>query len=214
MGFALLVALGLRRLRLGRLQILGRAAAPTLACLGLVLALAAGNAVQQIHWASDLLLFSRGAEIAPHNPGALTNLGMELAVRHYPAQAVTVLRQALALYPDNWHANYNLGYTFMLQHQYAQAEPYLEQAIRVAPYSAEQFAYLGVAQMELGKLQPAEGNLRQAIQRSPRAHHYHYLLGMILEKQGRKAEAMEQYRAELGINPNDADARNAVGSGQ
>ncbi len=214
MGFSLLVALGLRHLRVGQAQILSRAAAPTLACLGLAMALAVGNAVQQIHWATDLLLFSRGAEIAPQNPGALTNLGMELAVRHYPAQAVTVLRRALALYPDNWHANYNLGYTFMLQHQYTEAEPYLEQAIRIAPFSAEQFAYLGVAEMELGNLQEAEGNLRQAIQRSPRAHHYHYVLGMILEKQGRKAEAQEQYRAELSIDPKDADARKAVGAGE
>ncbi len=214
MGFSLLVALGARHLRVGQAQILSRAAAPILACLGLAMALAVGNAVQQIHWATDLLLFSRGAEIAPQNPGALTNLGMELAVRHYPAQAVNVLRQALALDRNNWHANYNLGYTFMLQHQYAEAEPYLEQAIRIAPLSAEQFTYLGVAQMELGKLEAAEGNLRQAILRSPRAHHYHYVLGMILEKQGRKAEAQEQYRAELGIDPNDADARKAVGAGE
>lgn len=211
-GFSLLVGVGARHLRVGQAQILGRAAAPTLACLGLAMALAVGNAVQQIHWATNLLLFSRGAEIAPQNPGALTNLGMELGARHYPAQAITMLRQALALSPDSWHANYNLGYTFMLQHQYAEAEPYLEQAIRVAPDSAEQYAYLGVAQMELGKLPAAETNLRQAIQRSPRGHHYHYVLGMILEKEGRKVEAQAEYRAELGIDPNDADTRKALGA--
>ena len=201
-GFAMLAALGLRKL--------GRPAASMVAALAVVAALAISTGAQQMHWASSLLLYSRGATVAPQNPAALINLGTELAARQHPEEAITVLQRALKLKPDSWHANYNLGYTYMLLHRYAEAEPRLQSAARLQPYGADQFAYLGIAQMELGKLPEAESNLRQAIARAPAGHHFHYALGLILEKQGRKAEALAEFQAELKVDPNDAEAKAAV----
>ena len=203
-GFVLLAALALRRLRQWR------PAASTAVALVVVTALAISTGAQQLHWASSLLLYSRGASVAPRNPAALIHLGTELAERQHPEQAIIVLKRAVELKPDSWYANYNLGYTLLLLHRYADAEPYLQKAATSQPYGAEQFAYLGIAQMEQGKLAEAEGNLRQAIAREPTGHHFHYALGLILERQGRKPEALAEFQAELKVDPNDVDAKEAV----
>jgi tetratricopeptide (TPR) repeat protein len=207
MGFAILLAAGLRRLPAGRRKLFGSPASQVAAALFIVLALAASNALQQLHWADNLLLYSRGVTVAPHNPRGLTNMGVELGMRGQYPKAVPFFLRALQQEPSFWFANYNLGYTYLRMSDYRQAERYLQTAIRLQPASAQQYAYLGTAQMWLGELNEAAASMREAIRRNPEGRRYHYALGVILEKQGSRSAAAAAFRAELAQNPQDAEAR-------
>jgi tetratricopeptide (TPR) repeat protein len=207
MGFAILMATGLRRLPASRRKLFGSPASQVAVALLIVVALAASNAFQQLYWADNLLLYARGVTVAPHNPRALTNMGVELGMRGRYQQAVPFFLRALALKPDFWFANFNLGYTYLRMSDYRQADRYLRTATRLQPNSAQQYAYLGTAQMWLGKLDEAAQSMREAIRINPQGRRYHYALGVILEKQGDRSAAAAAFRAEVAQNPEDAEAR-------
>jgi tetratricopeptide (TPR) repeat protein len=207
MGYAILLASGLRRLPASRRKLFGSPASQVAAALLIVVALAACNAFQQLYWADNLLLYARGVTVAPRNPRALTNMGVELGMRSQYQKAVPFFLSALQQEPSFWFANYNLGYTYLRMSDYRQAERYLQVATRLQPNSAQQYAYLGTAQMWLGKLDEAARSMREAIRIYPQGRRYHYALGVILEKQGDRGAAAAAFRAELAQNPEDAEAR-------
>lgn len=61
--------------------------------------------------------------------------------------------------------------------------------------------------MKLGDLSKAESAVRQAAQRQPQREQYRYALGLIFEQEGKLAEAAQEFKATVAINPNNADAR-------
>jgi tetratricopeptide (TPR) repeat protein len=208
-GFALLLACAIRRVPGPEHGVLNVPLAQAAIATVIVAALAVGNVMQQGHWASNLLLFYRGTRIAPHNPIALTGLGIELGKRRQYDKALALLHDAMD--QDAWdqHTNFSLGYTYYLMGRYIEAEPYLERGVQIRPEDvhADQFAYVAMTELKLGKLPKAEWAIRQSVQRQPHSEKYHYALGLILEQQGKAADAARAFEATLAINPGNADAR-------
>jgi Flp pilus assembly protein TadD len=184
------------------------------AAIILVIALAAANLVQQVYWASNIVLFTRGVSVAPRNPTGLTNLGIEFGKRQQYPQAIELIQRALRENPDDWHANFSLGYTYFLMGRTAEAEPLIEKAVRLHPDDADpdQWAYLGMTAMRLGDTTKAEWAVRGALKRRPDVPRYHHALALILEQQNRKPEAAEEFRETLKYDPSNADARNRLAS--
>jgi len=208
-GFALIVACIVRRLPDHSESVLGIPHAQAAAAMVLVGLLAFANVTQQGHWASSLLLFYRGAHVAPHNPIALTGLGTELGKRQQYDKALALLQDSFEQDPGDPHTNFILGYTYFLMGRYKEAETFLDRGVTLRPEDthADQFAYVGMAELKIGNLDKAEWAIRQAMQRQPGIEKYHYALGLVLEQEGKRTEAAGAFKDALAINPSNADAR-------
>ena len=211
-GFALLVATALRGIPADNRLIAGMPTRQFGAALVLIIALAAANLVQQVHWASDLLLFTRGVTIAPNNPIALSNLGIQFGKRKRYAEALALIGRARQENPRDWHANFSLGYTYLEMGRPADAEPLIEKAMQSRGDEADpdQWAYLGIAALRIGNLSKAEWAVRTAIRRKPDVARYHHALGLILEQENRPSEAAAEFRETLKYDPSNADAQSRL----
>ncbi len=211
-GFAMLVATAVRMIPADDRVVAGMPARQFAAALIVVLALAATNLVQQVYWASNIVLFTRGVNIAPRNPTALTGLGMEFGKRGKYDDAMALMQRALKENPNDWHANFGIGYTYLQIGKPAEAEVLIEKAIRLWAGSEDpdQWAYLGMAALRIGDVQKAEWAVRNAIRRRPDVARYHHALGLILEQQHRPADAATEFRETLKYDPNNADARDRL----
>jgi tetratricopeptide (TPR) repeat protein len=209
MGFGLILAVALGRIREGARTFMGMPMLRAALVAVIVIAMAASTAAQQVHWASNLLLFARGLQVAPHNPVALTSLAIELGKRKQYDKTIALLNESLREDPASWHTIFSLGYTYYVLGRNEEAEPLIEKALSLHPVDADadQWAYLGMTEMRLNNLPKAEWALRNAIRRKPNRAHYHHALGLILEQENRPADAAAEFRETLKYDPANADAR-------
>lgn len=205
LGFALLVALFIRELA-RRLPPGQRTILPVAFSSGIVLVFAALTVSQQMQWASDILLYSRGVESAPANITVRENLANALLEANQPAQAIPLYVDVLNHNPAFWASNYNLGFAYYKIAEYTDAETFLRRAIGISPTDADQYIYLALAQLHLNKLSEAEENALQAIARNPHASGYHFGLGMIYETEEEPGRAAAEFRAELEEHPDSGPA--------
>jgi len=176
----------------------------------IAMALLALTVYQSLFWADDLVLYSRGVQIAPNNNLAMNNLANELEQRHMYAQAISMYARVLERNPTFYLANYNLGYVSYESGNYEQGERFLKRAAVLDPTDAETYYFLAKCEMQLGELNDAETNLHRAIVVDQRLLGPRYTLGVLLKQEGRNREALDYFRAELVKNPSDANARHEV----
>jgi len=200
-GFALLVALAIRRLRAGSAELFGIPAVRALACFAIAGALAAATAVQSIHWANNLLLYHYGVQQAPRNALARMHLATEMMTRGDITSAMRLFNEAHDLAPDSWRANFVLGFAYLEIGRPTEAEQYFRSAARIQPDAADQYTYLAVALMRQDRLDEAEAAARRALELWPGGPGFHFVLGNVLEKKGDAAAARSAYLAELKIDP-------------
>jgi tetratricopeptide (TPR) repeat protein len=204
-GFALLGAIALQAVR-RRLegaampQLLGQPLALTLVLLAIASAYGIATARQNVQWASTLLLYTRGFEVAPNNIHTVAPLSRELTRRGRLEEAVPLLERAAALAPQDWHAHFILGQTCFVVHRYADAEKYLLQAIALDQHSAAEFFYLGLARLELHRPQEAEAPLRRAIELLPQGKGLHAALARAYREMGDAGAAKREADAEEAVS--------------
>ena len=94
----------------------------------------------------------RAVELYPDNVSALTTLADVLSqVTHGSAEALAVLRRALALNPESAFAHRLTGDIYLDLHQYAEAERWLLQALAITPEDPWPILQLGLARAGLGR---------------------------------------------------------------
>lgn len=172
-----------------------------------VLALAAVNLDQQVYWANDMVLFAHGAQVAPHNAAALTDFGVELGNHGRLESALPVLEDAVRQDANSWYAVASLAYTEYVLNRNAEAEAHFRKSVQLMPGPVEQYLYLGIVSSRLKKYDESEWALREAIRRQPQTPRYHMALALVLQQEGKLAEAAEAARQELQIDPAAEDAR-------
>jgi len=177
-GFVILCALAIRQLPHAKLQ-----AALVAAIAALLLA---GTITQQLNWASDLLLYTRGTSIAPSNLVARNNLGNALLERGRYPDAVAVYQQVLKQDPNFWMATYNLGYVSYRLHKFDDAEQYLSRAIVLNPNDADEYFVRGASRVESGHVDAGIADLKRAVQMRPDAEPYRAMLRQAIERQPQK----------------------------
>lgn len=176
-GFVILCALAVRQFRPVKLQA---------ALAGVAVALfLAGTLTQELNWASDLLLYTRGVNIAPRNSVARNNLGNALLERGRYPDAVAVYQQVLKQDPNFWMATYNLGYVSYRLHKFDDAEQYLSRAIVLNPYEADQYFVRGASRVESGHVDAGIADLKRALEMRPDAEPYRAMLRRALQGQPR-----------------------------
>jgi tetratricopeptide (TPR) repeat protein len=204
-GFALLIAVLIRELgqRLPEMQ-----GAILLVALAAILGgtFAALTVTQQMQWASDILLYTRGLESAPANLTVRDNLASALLNANQPARAIPLYLEVLNRNPDFWRSTYNLGFAYYKTAQFQAAEYYFQRAIRINPSDSDQYIYLALAQLELKKFPEAAENARRAIAGSPNTRGYHFVLGLIFKAGGDRARAAAEFRIEIAEHPENTAA--------
>lgn len=200
-ALALLLAVAVRKLKGGHARLFGQPAVQVAAVAVLTCFFGAATAMQSVYWANNLLLYSRGVQVAPRNMLAWDHLGTEWMARNRLDLALEMYHHALEIDPNDWNTNFALGVAYSTVGKLPEADRYLSRACEVRSGYANQFYYLGAVRMRMGKLKEAEAPLRRALEIWPAAVGYHQALGSVLEREGDLAGARDEFRAELANNP-------------
>ncbi len=203
LGFAIMVAIGLRRCAFGTRSIFSVPAISVAGALTIILALSVATSMQMVYWANDILLFRRAVEIAPGNLMGFNQLGQALARRGRNAEAVYVFEQVLNKDPENGAALYHVGLAKFFNHQYEESEAYLVRAAALNGLDGDTSALLAEARNRQGKFQTAESAVRHAIEVEPYKTGYQRILAESLEGQGDIPDAIAAAQKALAAKPDD-----------
>ena len=147
-------------------------------------------------------------KLDPGSVEVLCNLASVETVCGKLDDAERTLRQALALVPDHAGALTSLG---RLRHHlgdYDAAAAFFERSLSNYPEPVD--SWLALANTRLAQFQwgIAEAHVRRALSLSPGSADAWYLLGLLFERQGRLADALQPYRNSMQIRPRAATAHN------
>jgi tetratricopeptide (TPR) repeat protein len=207
LGFALVVAIGLRTLGKKMANRFSFRHAGWVFTIAVVIALSVATSAQMIYWANDLLLFDRATRIAPANLLAFGGLGKALVVRGRRNEAGFVFQQILKADPNDWGALYNLGLYECQNGNYRESEQYLSRAANVNIVDSDTLALLAEDRNHLGEFAQAEMAIRRALELRPNKPGYRRVLAESLAGEGKIEHAMEAARAELQAHPDDEDSK-------
>lgn len=205
-GFALLAALALRRLKIGGAQLFGQPMAQVLALLALACVLTSATAYQKRFWADDFVLYERGVETAPNNRFAEDGLASLLADNGHWEPAKVLYQQVLEHYPDFYPSNLKLGVLYYNLGQTREAEQFLSRAVRLNPAGAGALFYLGLTRLKMGRVDDAGLLISRAVELQPQTRGFHFGLGIVRKLQGNLCAALDEFKAELEIAPRQAQA--------
>jgi Flp pilus assembly protein TadD len=136
--------------------------------------------------------------VAAHN-----RLGVVLGKLGRFDEAEIALRKAVALRPDSSFAHNNLGFCYVMQERWTEAAGEFERAIDLNPDLKRAHINLGLAH---GKLKRYDDSLLSFAQALP-VEQAHYNVGMLFMADGRKAEAADQFRMAVDLDPQFDAAR-------
>jgi Flp pilus assembly protein TadD len=209
-GLAMLAALAIRRVRPRGNQIAGVPAAQLVVLLAVVCLLGGIALRQERYWSGDQALYHHGLEVAPHNPLALTQTTkVMLNEEHNVPGALKLSEQALVEDPDGYQALVYGGVMRRNVHDDDGALALLLRASRLYPTRPFPWYQLGVIYFLRSQFGDAEAAIRRAIELAPEQPDQHLLLGSVLERENRLAEARSEYQAELRVYPGSV-ARQAL----
>jgi tetratricopeptide (TPR) repeat protein len=114
--------------------------------------------------------------------------------------SLRVLREAQKANPGNPMVQNNLGYLLLEQgRELEEAAALIEASAKATPDNGNVVDSLGWAQFKLGRIAEAEVTLRRAAELSPFSPEVRKHLGEVLVKQGKLAEAAEQWERALAF---------------
>ena len=209
-GFCMLLAMAIRKIKLGSSSVLGLPLPQVAAVLLLAGVFAVVTARQNKFWSSEFSLSARGVEIAPSNTIAANNLAKELALRGDYEHAIPLFRQVIERRPTYWFSNFNLGYVYYRLGDLREAEHYLRKAIQILPGDAAEHRFLGFTLLEVGRKDEAEQELRRAISLKSNAPDQHQALGTILEQRKDFSGALKEFQLESEVNPTNIGVKQKI----
>jgi len=206
-GFAMLVALGIRHLRVGPTHLLGQPAVQ----LGLAgtIGLAMGLGVYQATacYANETTFFTYVTSMSPEGHSSNMDLAGLLGNQGHLDEAIKMYKEIWPTQPDNWDVNYNLGYAYYLTGKLPEADQYLSRAVQIDASRPDGFFYLGLTKLKRGDINAAAADVQRAVIIRPDADHYHFALGVIFKVQGNLPAALSEFHQELDLDPDNTSAR-------
>ncbi|HJQ25539.1 MAG TPA: tetratricopeptide repeat protein [Blastocatellia bacterium] len=201
-GFAILVAVGLRKLRLDQLKV----AAP----LVVVLVLATLTVMQNTYWTNDLQLFARGVVTAPQNDIALTDFANELFSRGRLEEAMPIYVTVTERNPTYWRASFNLGSCYFRQGDNEMAMKYRARAKVMKTLMDDRTGRTAFVRMRLERFDEAEAIFTRAMAEHPDVPEYEYGLGVVRKERGDLAGALAAFKASTVGNPDPLPAETQI----
>lgn len=138
--------------------------------------------------------------------------GARLIAQGRAQDAVSMLRQALALQPRLAEAHYHLGHALQQGDQAQQALQAYQQALSCNDAHVPTWLRLAELHREQGRLNDAAAAYRRALALRPDLPEIHHDLGMLLDDMGRHIEAESAYREAIHHRPGYAEAHQNLGA--
>jgi tetratricopeptide (TPR) repeat protein len=209
-GFAILVALALRRIPGNPMTKLGLSAAQAGITLVLALLMIFDVVYQSYYFVNEQIFCEHNARMAPNNPIAKNNLAVWLYDQEKYDMALVLFKEVAAKHPRYWFVTYNVGMAHYKTGRLAEAEQDFARAIRIDPDRADAHARLGMTMFRMNRVEDAERSIRRAIQIWPTGKGYHFALGMMLKTRGDLRAALTEFKIELVNFPSETAAREQV----
>ncbi len=210
-GFAVLLAMLLRKVCAGPARWLNLPARFLAAGLVLAAAMAFGTITESSYFSDNMTFYAYSLTKTPHNPYAESNYGSLLAEQGRLDEALQYFLDAVRYRPDYFNAAYNLALTYYKLGRFPEAERAFLQAMQIDSRNPDSYFYLGMTRFKSGRTSEAISCLRQAIALRPTGFAYHFALGMMLKTQGDLSGARREFREELANYPQEQGAAEQVG---
>ncbi|MGH7399093.1 MAG: tetratricopeptide repeat protein [Candidatus Rokuibacteriota bacterium] len=154
----------------------------------------------------------QAVEIEPGNPLYHNAVGAVMLNIGRFADAQVEFQKAVELDPTYADAYHNLGSAHAEQGKWEEAIGAYRKALAQTIYARPQTTYnnLGYAYWALDRRKEAEDAFRSALQLEPKLVPSHFWLGVLLEKEGREAEAKTHFRAARDLEPGSMLGRRAA----
>jgi tetratricopeptide (TPR) repeat protein len=171
--------------------------------LGAVLYLQGKPAEAAVH-------YRRALALNPRYPDAHRNLGLALASTGAPADALEHFRTAIALTPGSAEAHYNLGTLLFRMDRHDEGIGHLREALGLDRHHPGAHYELANALQAVGRLEESIAAYQRALAYEPNARSplVRNDYGVALALHGRMADAIDQFREALRLQPDYVDARN------
>ena len=154
----------------------------------------------------------QAVEVEPTNAMYRNAVGAVLLnIGRYPDAQVEFLK-AVELDPTYSDAYHNLGSAYAEQAKWEEAIGAYRKALAQPIYATPENTYhnLGYAYWALDRRKDAEEAFRAALQLEPRLVPSHFWLAVVLQKEGRQAEARAHFRAARDLEPASLLGRQAA----
>jgi tetratricopeptide (TPR) repeat protein len=208
-GFAMLIAICLRRLpsikglRAQAVQV----AAVVLLCAGYV----GASVAQQVYWASDLLLWTRGEELYPGNPYAEVGLSAEYSERGAHERAVALAVRAVREHPEYEYGPLALAEAYIRAGKFDQGREWMQ---RVSPeYVRSEVGIAGFAGLygRMGDFDKALALCSEILEKEPNLYSALYNCGNIHFENGEYADATRLLSRAVQLAPDQAGPKHYLG---
>jgi tetratricopeptide (TPR) repeat protein len=143
-------------------------------------------------------------------PEAQVNLGMMLARRGQPDQAIGAFREAIALDPTFVPAYVNASDMYRSQQNEAAGERILREALARNPAAADAHHALGLSLVRQKRTRDALAELAAAVRLAPRAARYAYVYGVALHDTGSTTDALRVLERSLAAHPFERETLSAL----
>ena len=208
-GFAILAAVGLRRLP--SIKGWSESAVQTCAVLVLCGGYACASIAQQVYWGDDLLLFARGQSLYPGSAYAAAGLAKEYSQRGANERAIELAQSVVRDHPDYGYGPLALAEAYIRAGQYKDGKVWLD---RVNPdYAKSEVGMAGVAGLygQMGEYDRALALCSEILQKEPGLYSALYNCGNIHLMDGQYKEAEELLVRAVQLVPEQAAPRHFLG---
>ncbi len=134
------------------------------------------------------------------------NFGIALLDAQQYAASLAAFEHVAQLRPDYADAFINMAIVEIQWERYSEAMPHLAQALKLNPNSARAMYYRALVERNEGNLDLAIADFSDVLKAFPRSRDAHRELGFSLYQQHKYTEAVAQYQALQGIDPDDLAA--------
>jgi tetratricopeptide (TPR) repeat protein len=208
-GFAILAALGLRRLpsikRWNAQAVQG--CAVVVLCAGYVCA----SLAQQVYWGSDLLLLVRGQSLYPGNPYAVAGLAKEYSQRGAHDRAIELAQSVVKDHPEYGYGPLALAEAYIHAGRFEEGRVWLE---RVDPdYAKSEVGMAGVAGLygQMGDYERAFALCSEILEKEPNLYSALYNCGNIHLMDGQYNNAERLLSRAVQLVPEQAAPKHFLG---